>query len=153
MRRSLSSLSSDGFRDLLEVLEVSMFTTSNEKTRNLKVSRIARVVNRSHAFCPHAARVRVHWTYDVRYIHIYIRKIPPFNSLVWGSLRLAPINNLCGLDTCNGNIFCNLYATEIQWSLLFLYWLVHTLYSYWNFDFSTGTRVFNNHWNSIAGQF
>ena len=39
--------------------------------------------------------------------------------------------------------FCNLYATEIQWGLLVLYRLVHTLYSYWNFDFSTGTRVFN----------
>ena len=35
------------------------------------MSSFARVV-RSHAFWPHAARVRVHRTYDVRYIYTYI---------------------------------------------------------------------------------
>ena len=29
-------------------------------------------------------------TYDT-YIYTYIREIPPLNSLVWGSLTLAPI--------------------------------------------------------------
>ena len=37
--------------------------------------------------------------------------------------------------------FCNLYATEIQWGLLVLYWLVHSLYSYWNFESLTGIEI------------
>ena len=50
-----------------------MFTTSILKRKDSKLESVQdRTWCRSHAFCPHAARVRVHWTYDVRYIHIYI---------------------------------------------------------------------------------
>ena len=63
LRCSLSSLSSDGFRAHLEVFGISMFSTGN-KTRFAHV--------RSHAFCPHMACIRMHWTYDVKYIYMYI---------------------------------------------------------------------------------
>ena len=70
-----------------------MFTTSNEKTRNLKVSRIACVV-RSHAFCLYAARVR-----DVRrtihtYIHIYIYQKNSAVQLTSVGLAQARPNNI-----------------------------------------------------------
>ena len=61
------SLSCDGFEALLEIFGMSMLTTSTSRTP-VKASRLARVV-RSHAYCPHVARVCVHWTYDIRYIY------------------------------------------------------------------------------------
>ena len=33
------------------------------------------------------------------YVYIYIREIPPFNSLVWDELTLAPIRRLVYSDT------------------------------------------------------
>ena len=56
----------------------------------LKVFRCTHVV-RSCAYCPYVVHIHVQWTYNiVWYIYIIMRKIPQFNSLVWGLLTLAP---------------------------------------------------------------
>ena len=104
-----SSVPCHCFGALLEVFRISMFTTTTltqEILNNwiIKVSRSAHVFT-SCVYCSYAVRVCAQWTY-VRYIyiytHIYIRKIPPFNSLVWGSHSPQIFHSTCWLsiDQC-----------------------------------------------------
>ena len=85
-RRSLSSLSCDGFGVLLEVFKVSMFTTNSKTTLNRGIMNMCLG---THVLLDHAHIVRTRvWTY-VGYIHI-TREIPPLNSLVWGLAHTRP---------------------------------------------------------------
>ena len=71
-------------------------------------------------------RVNLHLRNDVRQIYIYINmKIPPLYSLVWGSLRLAPISFCCSapkdlLKLTNAifyfHFFITLYVHELAYT-------------------------------------
>ena len=89
-RCSLFSLSCQGFKALLEVFRICMFTTTSITTikSDYKSVRTCSQLDHARSVRKRRAYACTGRTYS---IYIYIREILPFNSLVWGPLTLAPI--------------------------------------------------------------
>ena len=97
LRRHRSSCSCADLRPLLELLWESMFKkvvsnlNDDELSGNLLRYSVRTSIRRARCFGLKESTCIYGTTYDI-YICILYMKIPPLYSLVWGSLRLAPIS-------------------------------------------------------------